>query len=289
MSSQPLHPLAPASLGQVFKRARRRLAALSESPGLDAQVLMAHVLGRDRAWVLAHPEALLREDQAQALEAALARLTRGEPLPYVLGHWEFFGLDLEVTPAVLIPRPETELLVERALAWLDSHPARRLAADVGTGSGGIAIALAGRVPGLKVIATDYSGAALQVARRNAARHALAGRVAFLQADLLSAVKAPFDLICANLPYIPQAELERLAVYGREPTLALSGGVDGLEVIRRLLADAPRLLAPGGALLMEIEANQGEAARTLAKNSFLNAAVRVNRDLAGKNRLLEVEQ
>ncbi|MBN1145848.1 MAG: peptide chain release factor N(5)-glutamine methyltransferase [Anaerolineales bacterium] len=261
---------------------------MSESASLDAQALLAHVLGASRAWVLAHPEAAITAGQARALEAALARLEAGEPLPYVLGRWEFYGLDFIVTPATLIPRPETELLVEQALAWLEAHPAPRRALDVGAGTGCIGIALAVNAPRLDVLASDCSLAALRVARGNAQRHGVATRVRFVQADLLPPVAARFDLICANLPYIPSAALAGLRVSRWEPGLALDGGQDGLALIRRLLQAAPTALAEGGLLLLEIEASQGAAARNLARGAFPAAEASLLRDLAGKERLLKMQ-
>lgn len=266
--------------------------------------MLAHVLGKPRSWVLAHPEATLTEKQSQVWEESLRLLERGIPLPYILGHWEFFGLDFIVTPAVLIPRPETELLVEQAIAGCGMRIAESLppaihnpnseiawAADVGTGSGCIAISLAVLLPNLQVIATDISLPALQVARRNAHKHSVAERIHFVQTDLispfLSHASAPFHLICANLPYIPTRTLRALPVFGREPTLALDGGVDGLDCIRRILDDARRCLAPDGLLLLEIEESQGEAARRLAGEAFPEREVGVLPDLAGRDRLLVV--
>jgi len=268
-----------------------RFASLSDTPALDAQVLMAHVLQKPRTWVLAHPESELSPDQQLALERIAARRLKGEPLPYILGHWEFFGLDLLVTPTVLIPRPETELLVERALDWLRSHPDCRRIADIGTGSGCIAIALAVHIPDLKVLASDLSTQVLELARQNAARHCVAERITFLQADLLALPEniqsQPFDLIAANLPYIPHQTLIALPVYQFEPPLALDGGDNGLDLIRCLLTQAPGYLSPQGCLLLEIEAEQGESACALAKAAFPQAQVLLRQDLAGHDRLIEV--
>src|SRR5215211_7142871 len=144
-----------------------RLAPFSDTPALDASVLLAHIVGKPRTRVIAHPELTLTTAQQERLNGSLARLERGESFPYVLGHWEFFGLDLDVTPDVLIPRPETELLVERAIAWLQESPARRTVADVGTGSGVIAVSIAVNVPGANILATDISEEALDVAKKNA--------------------------------------------------------------------------------------------------------------------------
>jgi release factor glutamine methyltransferase len=266
----------------------RCLAPHSEIPRLDAQVLLAEILGRPRSWVAAHPEASPDPDQARRLQAARRRLAEGEPLPYVLGRQEFFGLNFQVNPDVLIPRPETEHLVERALDWLRAHPGRRLAADIGAGSGCIAVSLAAHVPDLQVLACDRSAAALHTARRNAAAHRVAGRIAFIQADLLPAVHARLDLVCANLPYIPSRLLAGLPVYGREPTLALDGGPDGLSLIRRLLARLSGLPYRPGLVLLEIEASQGPAALALASSEFPPARAAVLPDLAGRDRLLALE-
>ncbi len=267
------------------------MQGVSETAFLDTQVLLAHVLGRTRSWVMAHPEATLSAEQQKKLEAALKRLVGGEPLPYLLGSWEFYGLDFSVTPAVLIPRPETELLVEQALDWLKQHPGRRLAVDVGTGSGCIALALARNVPDLEVLACDVSLDVLRVARRNVHRYDLDNRVHCIQVDLLPEIgdarTSPrrFDLICANLPYVPSETLAGLPVSRREPCLALDGGPDGLQVIRRLLVVAPGRINLPGLLLIEIEASQGAAAKALAENAFPGADIRVLKDLAGRERLV----
>jgi len=279
------------TLRRTVEALTHSLTPLSETPALDAQVLLAHILKKPRAWVLAHPEVLLTHEQFDTIENARARLLSGVPLPYVLGHWEFFGLDFNITPDVLIPRPETELLVADALTWLRNRPYPSTAADIGTGSGCIAVALAHRLPKLCVIATDISRAALSVAASNARKHHLAGRIQFIQANLLPPTDAqhPFlDLICANLPYIPTTTLHQLKVYGREPDLALDGGSDGLELIRPLLEQAAPYLKPGGLLLLEIEASQGVAAHQIAQQHFPEAEIHILTDLAGHDRLLRIQ-
>jgi release factor glutamine methyltransferase len=270
-----------------------RLRSHSDTPELDAQVLVANVLRKPRSWLLAHPETQLNQEITAALEAQVQRLENGEPLPYVLGEWEFFNLAFEVTPDVLIPRPETELLVERAIACLRDRNMKNgdlKVMDVGTGCGCIAIVLAVNLPGIQVIATDISPSALAVARRNAEKLHVAGRITFLEADLIPDPLLPnsFSLIIANLPYIPTATLHRLPIYTRESTLALDGGVDGLALIRRLLARAPEVLAPGGMMLLEIEASQGSAAAALARAAFPQAAVKIHQDLSGLDRLIEIQ-
>lgn len=278
-------------LGQTLDELIAKLSALSETPGLDAQVLLAHVTGKSRAWVLAHTDAVLTPAQQEALRQALSQLEAGTPLPYVIGQWEFFGLQFKVTPSTLIPRPETELLVERAIAWLQAAPQRRTVADVGTGSGCIAISLAKHIPDLWVVGTDVSLDALKVARENACRHSVQKRIDLVQCDLLPAhsemlsTRHHFDLICANLPYIPTSVLHGLPIYGREPELALDGGQDGMDLIRRLLAIAPEWLAPGGAIFLEIEASQGPAVLGLAYDAFLQARISLEKDLAGRDRLV----
>lgn len=268
--------------------AREILEEVSETAALDAQTLLAHIVGRPRAWLLAHPGDDLTDEQARALQAALERLQAGEPLPYILGHWEFYGLDFAVSPAVLIPRPETELLIERALIWLRMHPGQRQAVDVGCGSGCIAISLAVHIPDLHLTAVDISMSALHLAQANARRHAAAERIAWMQSDLLGALTGQFNLICANLPYIPESILPSLAVARYEPRLALDGGEDGLALIRCLLDQAAARLAPDGLALLEIEASQGEAVCALAQAAFPAAHVTVLPDLAGHMRLVVVE-
>src|SRR6266496_4277956 len=272
------------------------LSSISDTPALDASVLLAYILNKPRTWVLAHPEVTLTTEQQNQLNQALTRLESGEPFPYVLGHWEFFGLDFDITPDVLIPRPETELLVEKAIAWLQASPARRTVADIGTGSGAIAISVAVNVPTVTILATDVSKRALQVAQRNAEKYIVNERIKFVECDLLpstdNAFPSPyplsFDLICANLPYIPTENLHGLPIYGREPTVALDGGPDGLDLFRRLLKIAPEYLAPQSLMLLEIEATRCTQALNLAYDSFgEHAVIHLHQDLTGRDRLLEI--
>ena len=261
-----------------------------ESAGFDAQLLLAEITGHSRAWLFSHPEFELNPEQQQAISSALKLLQDGMPLPYVLGHWEFFGLDFLVTPDVLIPRPETELLVETALAHVRAQPTlgyRML--DVGTGSGIIPISLAVHVPQASLVATDISPAALQVALQNAERHGVSERIHFEQADLLPDKfgEVSYDIICANLPYIPTETLPELEVFGREPTLALDGGADGLDLIRNLLQHLASASLTECLILLEIEQRQGASASALALESFPRATVRVKRDLAGFDRLVMI--
>jgi release factor glutamine methyltransferase len=277
----------------LFSDVTTQLTPISDTPALDASVLIAHIIKKPRTWVLAHPELAITAGQKKELDDSLARLEHGESFPYVVGHWEFFGLDFDVTPDVLIPRPETELLVEKAIAWLQKSPVRRTIADVGTGSGAIALSIAVNIPDVHVLATDLSHKALEVAQKNAIKFDVANQIDFVQCDLLpSRLKSQptelhFDLICANLPYIPTATLYKLSIFGREPTLALDGGADGLDSIRRLLNIAPQWLAPNGMILLEIESTRGTQVLDLARSLFSEASIELHQDLAGQNRLLEI--
>jgi release factor glutamine methyltransferase len=271
------------------------LTSISDTPALDASVLLAHVLKKPRTWVLAHPELTLSPEQQNQLNQALSRLESGEPFPYVLGHWEFFGLDFEITPDVLIPRPETELLVEKAIAWLQHSSAHRTVADIGTGSGVIAISIATNVQEVEILATDISPQALEVAKQNAEKYNLNDRIKFIECDLLpnrdnsSHISSAFslDLICANLPYIPTGTLHALPIYGREPMIALDGGNDGLDLVRRLLKIAPNWLAPHGLMLLEIEATRGADVLRLAMKLFPGSKIQLHQDLTAHDRLLEI--
>jgi release factor glutamine methyltransferase len=282
----------------------RRLAPHTETPGLDARVLFSHILGKPKTWLLAHPETQPTPQQAATLEAAAQRIENGEPLPYVLGNWEFYGLDFYVSPDVLIPRPETELLIDLALAQAATRatlePGLRLI-DIGTGPGIIPITLATRLPKAEIHATDISPAALAIARKNAKKHGVGDRIKFYEADLFEArgsnIESPipnlqslfsnFHLILSNPPYIPTSTLRELPIYGREPTLALDGGPDGLEIIQRLLGQSKRHLAPGGTLLLEFEYRQGAQVTALARENFPDADIHIHKDLAGHDRLLAV--
>jgi release factor glutamine methyltransferase len=271
-----------------LETARQQLSAVSDQPSLEAQTLLAGLLGQSRAWIFTYPETILAPEQLDRLNAQVNRRLQGEPLPYLLGQWEFYGLAFEVTPAVLIPRPESELLVDLGREWLQAHPQRRRAVDVGTGSGCIAAALAYWTPDLDIFAVDLSPEALAVAQGNFTRLGLHSRVHPLQGDLLSSLQGPFDLICANLPYIPSLPLEELDVAQHEPRMALDGGPDGLRLIERLLAQATTRLAPGGRILLEIEFSQGNSGPTLARHYFPRAVVTLKNDLAGLARCVVVD-
>lgn len=276
------------TISQTLRDSAETLSQVSDTPSLDAQTLLAYILGKSRAWVLGHPEDILSTSSLSSLNKDLDALLEGRPLPYVIGQWEFFGLDFTLTPDTLIPRPETEILVEQAINWLRSHPHRRFALDLGTGSGCIAVALATHVQDLSIIAGDISLQALKVARINSIQHGVSERIGCLQVDLIPPTWNKFDLICANLPYIPTSTLHNLKVFGKEPILALDGGDNGLEAISRLLKEAPRLIAPGGLILIEIEASQGVQVTAFSRLAFPQAEIIVLPDLSGHNRLVVIQ-
>ncbi|NPA26464.1 MAG: peptide chain release factor N(5)-glutamine methyltransferase [Chloroflexi bacterium] len=275
---------APSTLAEARRTLAEAAARFSDTPRMDAERLLAAWLQRPRAWVLAHPEAPFPPRLVPRWRAARARLRLGEPLAYLLREWPCYDRTFTLSPAVLIPRPETEALIVRALELLRYRPQPRVV-DVGTGSGCIAVVLAAHYPEARVTGVDRSRAALTIARANAQRHRT--RVQWVQTDLLAGVPGPWDLIVANLPYIPTAELAELRVARQEPWLALDGGVDGLIPLRRLLAQARRALAPGGHLLAEVGAAQAQQARSLAKAFFPQATISLHPDGAGRPRVLEI--
>lgn len=261
-----------------------------ESPRLDAELLLAHVLGVNRAALFARPERRLTLKELTRYRDLVARRAAREPLAYLLGHREFFGLDFVVGPDVLIPRPETELLVEHALRLARARPGPVRIADVGTGSGAIAVALAVHLPEAIVFALDHSPAALAIAARNAQSHGVGDRVHFCCGDLLAPLLETVDLIVANLPYVTTGEWEALPpeIRDHEPRSALDGGPDGLTFIRRLLETALPHLQPDGAILVEIGAGQGQMVLSLAVQHFPQAHVELYQDYAGWDRIVMIE-
>lgn len=276
-----------STVAELLRDATARLGASSTSARLDAELLLAHALGWPRARLLAERSYRLTSEQQAAFAALVAERARGVPVAYLVGHKEFYGLELRVTPATLVPRPETELLVELALQEArrlsPRSPAPLTVADIGTGTGAVAIALAANLPDALVFAVDLSAAALEVARQNVARHGLTGRVRLLHGDLLAPLPAPVDLIVSNPPYTVLAEVEP-NVREHEPWLALDGGPDGAAVYRRLVASAPAYLRPEGALLLEIGAWQGAIVAELLREAMPAATVSLHADLAGHDRV-----
>ena len=266
----------------------------SESPRLDAQVLLLAVLREERTVLVSHPERELATQEEQLYNQYISERALGKPVSYITGMKEFMGLEFAVNKAVLIPRPETELLVEEAVRVLNGKAMRVL--DLCTGSGAIAVSIRHFVPQAEVTATDLSEEALKVARENAER-LTAGGIRFLQGDLFEAfsnLQAPgselFNLIVSNPPYIPAKVIDGLMpdVKDFEPRLALDGGTDGLDIYRRLIPQAAEHLAPGGVLLLEIGFDQGETVPDLCRQAGLGN-IAVLKDLAGLDRVVRAER
>jgi len=264
-----------------------------ESPRLDAEVLLSHLLQCGRTGLYLRDDELLGAAQAHMLADWSVRRLAHEPVAYLIGERAFFDLTFSVGPGALIPRPETEHLVEEALSWAREKDWTALRiADIGTGSGALAVTLAHHLPWARIWAVDISTEALEVAARNVQRHRLQERVRLLRGDLLAGMPEPsFDVIVANLPYIPSREMPRLMpdVRDYEPRLALDGGPDGAKLIRRLLSEAQERLASPGLLLVEIDPSQAETLRTLAQAAWPDATVSVGRDLAGLCRWIKVQR
>lgn len=259
---------ADCSIAEVLKKASAVLdSAGVPEPRREAGSLLSFVLAKDRTFLISHAEDQVSDDSFERFREFVERRAAGEPLQYITGVQDFFGREFRVTSNVLIPRPETELLVEAALEIGGGANAAPLICDVGTGSGCIAVTLLCEVPGSRVIAVDKSAAALEIARLNSQKHSVADRAVFLVSDCFDALDSgeyQFDLVVSNPPYVAGAVVAGLQreVRDHEPLMALSPGPDGLSVIRRLLKEAPAFLKPKGHMLMEIGFDQGEAVRSL---------------------------
>ena len=274
------------TVGEALEGASLQLQPHSDSPSSDAQLLLRETIGKPRAWILAHPESELSSDQLAKFKTSLAELQSGAPLPHVLGWWEFYGRRFQLEPQVLIPRPETELLIEHALNR--SAPATSIL-DVGTGSGCIAVTLALELPESRVTASDLSWEALKVARRNIEEYDASQQIMLVNSSLVDAFAGRFDLICANLPYIPTGQLAQLEVARKEPRIALDGGSLGTEFIYEVLERLPGILAGGGCALFEIDPDQAAEVLDQARISFPLAELRIEKDLGGRDRLLVIER
>jgi release factor glutamine methyltransferase len=292
--SSPLKNLMSISIAEAIREGAQTLrqGGVPDSRR-EAGSLLEHVIYRDRTFIITHAEDLITTEQQQSFHECVARRAEGEPLQYITGHQAFFGLDFEVTKDVLIPRPETELLVETALALVDKSPRAPSICDVGTGSGCIAVVLLHEIQQATAVGIDLSIKGIEVARRNAVRHSVAARISFVVADCLSALgtgKPIFDLVVSNPPYVAASAVNGLQreVRDHEPLLALTPGVDGLTIIRRLLLDSGAFINAGGHLLLEIGFDQGAAVeRLIDKTSW--KLLDIHHDLQGIPRIVALQK
>jgi release factor glutamine methyltransferase len=312
-TSDNIPKISASHVRAALKEGMARLrAAHVPSQTLTTELLLMHVLGRDRTWLYTHPEATLDAADAEKYLGLIARRAAGEPTQYLTGKQEFWGLEFEVTPAVLIPRPETEHVMEVALSRLGPRgfkihlhsglPREKLRiADVGTGSGCLAVALAYELPHTEIFATDISAAALEVARHNAARHNVGDRIHFLQANLLDGLteesasggekSGDFDLIVSNPPYVAREKSAQLQpeVRDHEPHRALFGGPTGVEMYARLIVEAGSRLRSGGILVLELGYNSAEHVRAVLTEQKCWRNVTLTNDLAGIPRVAAADR
>lgn len=286
---QPAWAKMTTSIRAWLSHARQIIGKNSETAALDVEVLLANTLNTNRSWLIAHPENLIDEQTLLILDEQLTFLEAGYPLPYLIGTWEFYGLSFQVSDAVLIPRPETELIVDESLRWLMIHPHASHAMDVGTGTGCIAISIAKNHASTHWLAVDVSRPALRIAKKNIERYDLQNCIDLVQSNLLMATQHQFDLICANPPYIPTPTFVTLPVSHWEPRLALDGGWDGTNTIHLLLEQSVKRLNTPGLLLCEIEETLKEPVLADASLAFPHANITILNDLAEKPRLLKIEQ
>ncbi len=278
------------TLQQLCQQAAEQLEAIDvDAPHLSAEVILAHALNISRTQLLTRLDQSPSPEELALFQANLTRVLKDEPLAYVVGHREFYDLDLITDQRALIPRPETECLIEFALAHFANHPGP-IIADIGTGCGGIAVTLAKHLPRARVIAADLSAEAVDLARENAVRHGVADRIDFRVGNLLEPVTESLDLLAANLPYIDDKDWPFLqkTIRGHEPKMAFLGGPDGLDLMRAMLKDAPRVVKAGGLILMEIGAYQGDDVTAIAQPHFPSAQITVRPDYAGLDRLVVIE-
>jgi release factor glutamine methyltransferase len=261
-------------------------------PFSDSVVILSKISGISKASLLADYDMDLDEAKQNHLKQALSDYVIGKPLPYIIGEWEFYGLSFIVNPDVLIPRPETELIIDEVLNWISrTKPAELNIIDIGTGSGIIPITLAKKHPQANVWACDISEQALKVAKSNAVRHKVDNRIKFKNMDLFQSDQLgqkTFTILTANLPYIPTKTLTKLDIYGKEPTLALDGGQDGLDLIRKLIQQIASAQMSIKLILLEIEYSQGEAVQKFAREAFGQTSISIVKDLSGNDRLLKIE-
>ncbi len=281
----PLALTAPPTVQQCLQRGSRGLRRKGVStPELDGALLLAHAMGQKRSWLYAHPDSALTNREMALWLTYLAQRQARRPLPYIVGYKEFMGFRFFVDERVLIPRPETELVVELALQFLQASPCATVA-DIGTGSGCIALAVAQLCPGTQVYAADASASALQVAQDNACQFGMREKVSFCRGDLLTRLPGPVSLLLANLPYVAAKEYASLApeITDYEPQDALVSGQEGLEHLQRLVAQLDDHLLPGSSIILECGSTQAPSVMELLHHTGLFAGTQVHADLAGLDR------
>lgn len=270
---------------EALARAKKAFASGNvEDARLESELLLRHALRIGQVQLYQEPDRRLAPREEAGFWRLVERRLGGEPTAYITGRREFYGLSFSVDSSVLVPRPESELLVAEALQIARSRPVTRVA-EIGTGCGAIAITLALSLPEARIYATDISAPALKVARLNCQNHGVADRICLLAGDMLDPLPGPVDLIVANLPYVPELEVSRLGLADFEPLLALDGGRDGLEKIGRLCRGVGDRLRPGGFLLLEVGQGQGRAVTALLRRLFPSAGIEVIPDLAGIDRVM----
>lgn len=275
------------TLKQALGRGREILAANNiEDAPLECELLLRHALKISRVQLYLDINRQLNPEKNEIFRNLIERRLNGEPTAYITKHREFYGLDFYVDTRALIPRPESEILVEKALEYARNHPVSTIA-DIGTGCGAIAISLALNLPQAKVYATDISASALEVARFNCQKHGVTDRICLLQGDMLNPVPEPVDIIVANLPYVEESELPQMQLPNSEPMLALNGGSNGLEKIYQLCQQASDKLHTGGCLLLEIGQGQKRAVTTFLYNLFPSAGIEVTPDLSDIDRVVSL--
>jgi len=273
------------TLKQALSRAREILTANNiEDAPLESELLLRQALKKSQVQLYLDLNHELSPKQEGTFWQLIKRCLNREPIAYIIGHREFYGLDFYVNPSVLIPRPESELLVEKAISLAQNHPLSAIA-EIGTGCGAIAISLALNLPRAKIYATDISAAALEVARFNCEQHGVLDRVYLLEGDMLDPLPEPVDLVVANLPYVKELELPQVNSF--EPQLALNGGSDGLEKIRRLCRKVSDKLRPEGCLLLEIGQGQARAVTAFLRSLLSFAKIEIAPDLSGIDRVVSL--
>jgi len=273
------------TIRESLNRARGVMAAndIDDSP-FESEILLRHALKMDRVQLYTRLDHELNPEQDEKFWQLIERRLNHEPTAYITGHREFYGLDFHINSNVLIPRPESELLVEKALELVNKQPVSTIA-DIGTGCGAIAISLALSLPQAKIYAADISPAALEVASLNCQKHGVADRIHLLAGDMLNPLPEPVDLIIANLPYVRESDLSRISTLNYEPSLALNGGPDGLIRIRQLCSRVNEKLRPGGCLLLEVGVGQSSIITSFLNGLFPLSEIEVIPDLSGIDRVV----